>query len=86
MNGGRYLTIFPDNEDRILRSLLYSLESFGIVKLTMEKEDKFSNYKWELTKKGKALVKSNRTLQDFLREKNYLKFCQEVKSLLERDK
>jgi hypothetical protein len=83
MDGGRYLTIFPDNNDRVLRSLLYRLESFGIVKLIKEKEGNWDNYKWELTKKGKDLVESESYLQNLLSEKNILKFCQEIKYLLE---
>ncbi|MFA5061511.1 MAG: hypothetical protein WC494_04335 [Candidatus Pacearchaeota archaeon] len=83
MDGGRYLTIFPDNNDRVIRSLLYSLESFGVVKLIKVKEENLGNYKWELTKKGKDLVESESYLQDLLSEKNILKFCQEIKYLLE---
>lgn len=84
MSGGRYLAIFPDNDDSVLKSLLYSLESFGIVKLIKEKEGNWNNYKWELTKEGTDLVESSDYLQDLLREKNILKFCQEIKYLLEK--
>ncbi|PJE81058.1 hypothetical protein COU58_04530 [Candidatus Pacearchaeota archaeon CG10_big_fil_rev_8_21_14_0_10_32_42] len=83
MNGGRYLTIFPDNNDRVIRSLLYSLESFGVIKLIKEKEGNWNNYQWELTKKGKDIVETEDYLQDFLKAKNILKFCQEFKYLLD---
>lgn len=82
MEGGRYLTIFSDDNDRFLRSLLYGLESLGVVKLIKEKEGKWGNYRWELTKKGKDLVESKDHLQELLREKNILDFCQEIKYLL----
>jgi len=83
VNGGRYLTIFPDNNDRVIRSLLYSLESFGVIKLIKEKEGNWNNYQWELTKKGKDIVETEDYLQDFLKAKNILKFCQEFKYLLD---
>ena len=87
MVGGRYITCFPDDDSRMLRSFLYKLENLGIVKLSKEKEQKqdWYKYKWELTKKGKDLVDKNEYLQQLWKEENLSEFYQKVITLLKKE-
>lgn len=87
MVGGRYITCFPDDNSRRLRSFLYKLENLGIVKLSKEKEQKqdWHKYKWELTKKGKDLVDKNDYLQQLWKEENLSEFYQKAITLLKKE-
>lgn len=82
MTGGNYLTIFLDNEDRILRSHLYKLETLGIFKQVKEKQNGIINYKWLLTEKGKDLLEKNEYLKKLSDKKDYLKFYEEIEKTL----
>lgn len=82
MTGGNYLTIFLDNENRILRSHLYRLEKLGIFKQVKEKQKGIINYKWLLTDKGEVLLEKNEYLRKLSNKKDYLKFCEEIQNML----
>ena len=82
MTSGRYITSFPDNEERVLRSFLYKLENLNIVKLVREKEGKLHKHKWELTKKGIGLIENNEELQTLWEEGKVIEFYNFIKNLL----
>jgi len=83
MEGGKYLTCFPDDGNRVLRSFLYKLENLGIVKLIREEEKKdLYKYIWELTEKGKKLIEKDENLQMFWEEKKIGDFYQKIINFL----
>lgn len=67
--GGKYYTVFCDDEKRKQRTFLYSLETMGIVKFESIKEK--NNYipYWKLTKKGEELINSSLKLKRLWEEK-----------------
>lgn len=85
MDGGRYITIFPDDEKRETRAFLYKLENLGIVRFVREKEKRKGIYKhkWDLTEKGKVIVKKYPHLQKLLKDKKILEFYELIKDLQE---
>ena len=84
MSGGEYITIFPDNEDREIRSFLYKLESLGIVRFIREKVEKnLYEHHWVLTERGKILVEKDENLKELLENKKIQEFYDSIKNLLE---
>lgn len=75
MTGGKYYTWF-DNNDSEIRKVLYALENLGIAKLIREKKhDKgWYKYKWELTDKGKKIVRNDKNLRDLWEGGRILEF------------
>ncbi len=85
MVGGKYITLFPDDEKRELRAILYYLENFKIVKVNRENEKQgLYNYKWVLTKEGKKIAEKNKRLQKLEKEGDRLKFLKALKELIEK--
>ncbi len=74
-------------EDAESRKILYQLENLGIAKLITENIDKpgWYYYKWELTEKGKELVKKNKGLWKLWKEGKVIEFYNTIKKLLENN-
>ncbi len=85
MVGGRYITCFQDDNNRLLRSFLYKLENLGIVKLSKDKEQKqgWNKYKWLLTPKGKELLDKNEFFLELWKEGRISEFYQKIKHFLD---
>jgi len=86
MSGGRYITLFPDDEKREARVFLYKLENLRVIKFNREKEKQnLYRHQWTLTKKGKSLLKKNTYLQKLWKEGRIQDFYNLIKDLLREE-
>lgn len=87
--GGKYLTMFPDDNQRRIRIILYKLETLGLIKKTREINKKdtenkviFYKYHWEETEKGKKLDERMRKLW---KEGRYDEYFFKVEEMMNKD-
>ena len=82
MTGGEYYSWF-DSSDTESRKILYQLENLGIARFTQEKENKkgWYKFKWELTQKGIAIVRTNKNLQKYWSDGKVVDFYNLLKEL-----
>ena len=82
MAGGEYYAWF-DGSNAKSRKLLYQLENLGIARFTQERKNKkgWYKFKWELTQKGIAIVKTNKNLQKYWSRGRVIDFYNLLKEL-----
>lgn len=84
MEGGKYSVFLPEDDGSQIRSLLYSIESLGIICSRRVKNNSkgIYTYEWGFTKTGNDMVKKNEKLQELLKNGRLQEFHDLIKEIL----